>query len=369
MKKTILIVTKHPESKGGVVNYYNHFFEVFDSQKFQLKWFTIGSRPKDYNNRSNRKLSYFFEFIKDVFSFIKLLFLDKSIHIVQVSPSFIPVSMCRDMIYLLVAKLYRKKTITFIRGWSLQFENRILKKPGFYKYIIGFYKKSDVVLILAEKFKKTLISLDFISERIHVTRTMYVESDIIKSNKNYSDKPKFLFIGRLSFQKGIVDIIDAAKLLNEKNIQVDVEIYGHYANKEIKAITESKIQKFNLSSQVKINDFISGKSKYQKLAEADVFLFPTYDEGCPNSIIEALAAGLFVISTPIGAIDELVTDERNGMIIETNNPVELAESMLWPYQNLKEVRDIGKLNAIYALENFEQKVIVNQIHKIYNNIF
>lgn len=116
MKKTILIVTKHPESKGGVINYYNHFFKVFNSDEFDLKWFTIGSRPENYQNRSERKLSYIFEFLKDIFSFIILLIKNRNIAIVQVSPSFIPVPLVRDGVYLFIAKIFRKKTITFIRG-------------------------------------------------------------------------------------------------------------------------------------------------------------------------------------------------------------------------------------------------------------
>jgi len=370
MKRTILIVTKHPESKGGVVNYYNHFFKVFNNDDFELKWFTVGSRPKNYYNRSKRKFSYIFEFLKDVVSFIILLIKNRNISIVQVSPSFMPVPLIRDSVYLFIAKVFQKKTVTFIRGWSSEFEHKITSKPGYFKYVIRLYKKSDAVLILANKFKDVLVDLGFCANKITVTRTMFVNEDIDRERSNVSESLKFLFIGRLSFQKGVIDIIDAVKLLNDEGIAVNVDLYGHYANEEIKSVAQTKIETYSLENQIKMNGFISGGDKYKKLSEADVFLFPTYhDEGCPNSIIEALASGLFIISTPIGAIDEMVLNDENGIIIPIKSSIILAKKIKWCVNNINSVKEIGLSNAAYASANFEQKIIITQINKIYNNIF
>lgn len=369
MKKTVLIVTKHPNSKGGVVNYYNHFFKVFEDDNFELKWFTVGSRPKDYQNRKNRKFAYLFESIKDIFRFIRLLFTNRSIKIVQVSPSFMPVPVVRDFIYLFLAKFFGKKTVTFFRGWSVEFEKKMLSNPGSYKHILKFYNRSDAILILAEKFKSVLVSIGLDANKIHITRTMYVQSDILSASEKRSEDLKFLFIGRVSFEKGIIDILDAVKLLNDEGVNIDVDIYGHYANQEVESISKQKIKEYDLKDQVCIHSFISGTVKYEKLSAADVFLFPTYhDEGCPNSVIEALASGLFVISTPIGAIDEIVKDGVNGLIIEPKAPRILANSIKWAVENRNEVRSKGEGNATHAEENFEQEVIVDKIRTIYNNL-
>lgn len=367
MKRKILVVTKHPDSKGGVVNYYNHFFKVFKDDKFELEWFVIGSRPEDYDKRRKRNFSYALEFIKDIFNFIIFLRKDKSIEIVQVSPSFMPVPMLRDSIYLFISRLFKKKTITFIRGWSTKFENSIKVKSGLYKYVVKYYNKSNKILVLAEKFKITLSKFGFNTDKIEVTRTMYVDDDIqTRKDDEITGDLKFLYIGRLSFQKGMMDIIEGTKILNEKGVTVDVEIFGHYADKDIEAAMNKKITEYNLLNQIKINSFISGKEKYEKLANADVFIFPTYhDEGCPNSIIEALASSLFVLSTPIGAIDELVVDKEHGFILPIKSPDLLSEKMKWCIDNIQNVRQIGSLNSDYAYANFEQNILLDQIKKIY----
>lgn len=369
MKKTILIVTKHPESKGGVVNYYNHLFKVFKSDEFHLKWFTLGSRPEYYDKRLNRKYAYLFEFITDIYRFIHIIIKDKSICIVQVSPSFFELPIIRDFVYLSLARFFRKKTVTFFRGWSTRFENKMFTNPGIYGNLLRYYAKSDAILILAEKFKKVLLHYGFNEKKIHVTRTMFVKTNIVSKAVSKSNRLKFLYVARLSFQKGIMNILEAVSLLNQKDILVNVEVYGHYANKEI----EEKVHKFlaehKLGDQIKICSFISGADKYKKFAEADVFLLPTYhDEGCPNSIIEALATGLFVVSTAIGAIDELVKNEINGLIIPPNNSRALSKAMLWGINNIEQVRKIGKENSIYAYKNFEKDILVNQIKNIYRSI-
>ena len=173
------------------------------------------------------------------------------------SPSFIPVPLVRDSMYLIIAKIFGKKTITFFRGWSREFEQRIISKPGYFKYVLNLYKKSDAVLVLANKFKHVLVDLGFNAAKINVTRTMFIQKDIPKERFSVSQSLKFLYIGRLSLQKGIIDIIDAVKLANDNGINVNVDMYGHYANEEIKIITNTKIKDYSLENQIKINGFNS----------------------------------------------------------------------------------------------------------------
>lgn len=368
MKKIILIVTKHPKSRGGVVNYYNNFFKVFDLDGFDLKWFTLGSRPEDYYKRNHRNTSYFFELIKDILSFIYLLIINKDIIIVKLNPSLIPIPIFRDSIFLLIAKIFQKKTIIFFRGWSREFEHKLIANPIYSKFILKLFKSSDSVLVLAEKFKNFLIQQGFMDDKISITRTMYLQKNILPKKLDYDDSLKFIYVGRISLMKGINDLVDAVKLLKQNGIKIRVDLFGHYADKEIRKIVNSKINNYSLENEIKINDFITGSEKYKKLSESDVFLFPTYNEGCPNSIIEALASGLFIISTPVGALDEIVLNNINGKIVPIKSPESIAETMKWCVNNKDEVRRLGKLNARYASNNFEQKVILKQILDIYKKL-
>ena len=78
---------------------------------------------------------------------------DRKIVIVQVSPSFMPVPILRDSIYLFFSKIFRKKTVTFFRGWSREYEQAIMTNTGVNKMAAKYFRRSDKILVLAEKFK------------------------------------------------------------------------------------------------------------------------------------------------------------------------------------------------------------------------
>ena len=109
---------------------------------------------------------------------------------------------------------------------------------------------------------------------------------------------------------------------------------------------------------------MDGKAKYDTYAKADVFLLPSYSEGCPNSVLEAMASGLFVISTGVGALSEVVEDGVNGWIVEPGNWEDLARKMIRAATNIDCVRAMGKANIEYAFHSFEAEAIVNQIKSI-----
>ena len=275
MKDQIIIITKHRDSRGGVVNYYNNFFKVFKSENFDLKWFTIGSRPKDYDKRLNRKWNYFLEFIIDIFHFIYILMFNKKIKIIQLSPSFFELPLQRDFIFFLISKIFRKKIVVFFRGWSPIFEDKINKNPGLYKYILKTLSKADATLVLAHKFKQTLLDFGFSSKKLFVTRTMFVKSDIQQSrNRNFKNKLIYIYIARISFQKGIIEIIEALNILRNKNLQICIDIYGHFSDNEVKDTAEGLINKYDLQNQITFKGFICGKEKYKALANADLCCCP-----------------------------------------------------------------------------------------------
>ena len=125
MKNKVLILT-NANHEGGVVNYYNLFFKYFNSEEFDLKHQSIGSRDWIFYYPILKIILYPFIYAFDLIIYIFNLLFIPTIKIVQLSPSMIPVSLIRDGILIIVAKLFRKKIIVFYRGWRVPTFNQIL---------------------------------------------------------------------------------------------------------------------------------------------------------------------------------------------------------------------------------------------------
>jgi len=171
-----------------------------------------------------------------------------------------------------------------------------------------------------------------------------------------------LFLGKLCRNKGVYDIIEAAKQVKSDNIKI--YLYGDGDYKHFQKLIESN----NLQDKMFISGWISGDKKEKIIETSDIFVLPSYTEGLPISILEAMVNGLPIISTPVGGVPEAVIDEVNGFLIESGNYNALADKIELLANN-KELRNkMGQESFNIAREKFDISVIVNQLKGIYEEL-
>jgi glycosyltransferase involved in cell wall biosynthesis len=124
--------------------------------------------------------------------------------------------------------------------------------------------------------------------------------------------------------KGAFDLIQAFALLPEtERAKAKLIVAGNGDIEQAQQLVKS----LNLEASVHIQSWLSPSERDALLQSADVFVLPSYNEGLPMSMLEAMAWGLPVIVTPVGGIPEVVTHEQNGLLIEPGNCPELAQAM------------------------------------------
>ncbi len=145
-----------------------------------------------------------------------------------------------------------------------------------------------------------------------------------------------LCISNLKASKGIQDVIEAASILCDRGVtDFEVQIVGAWRSERFKTACERAVDEGDLP--VVFNEPAFGEDKLRFLADADIFGFtPREPEGHPWVIVEALAAGLPIVSTDQGAIRESVLDGVNGYLVESSSPNEIADRL----QRLIEDRDL-----------------------------
>ena len=167
-------------------------------------------------------------------------------------------------------------------------------------------------------------------------------------------------MGRLEKRKGIYDIIEAAKYI--KNPDVIINLYGDGNPEEFQKLVMDN----NLQEKVQIKGWISGDKKNEIFQASDVLILPSYSEGLPMSILEAMAVGLPIISTPVGGIPEAVEDGVNGFLIQPGDYKALAEK-IDILANDKQLREqMGQNGYKIAKEKFDVDVVIKQLKEIYN---
>jgi glycosyltransferase involved in cell wall biosynthesis len=364
----VLIITKEATFRGGVGNYFRLFFKKYEDIEIKIERSDIGSRLKDYQHRKRRRLSYLLDFIRDFFRIFWKLNANNSIRIVQLNPSLIPVPLIRDGIILLLSKMLGRKVIVFFRGWD---ENIVhtLSTRGYVRRLFYFiFCRADATIVLAEDFLKPLLDWGFDPKQLHVSKTMFDGEQIKLFHPSDSPTIKFLFLSRISKEKGIYEIIEAARILRNQGMTFKLNIHGYFANTEDKQVLQQNLKENELEAFVCFGNYLDVPEKYEVFADHDVFLLPSYQEGCPNAVLEAMASGCFVICTEVGALKEIVLEGVNGRLVQVKNAIDLAEKMAWTIRNIDKARELGRQNVKYAFEHFESKPIIGQITKIYQTL-
>jgi glycosyltransferase involved in cell wall biosynthesis len=135
---------------------------------------------------------------------------------------------------------------------------------------------------------------------------------------------RLLYVGRLTYQKGVDVLIQALHKLASK-IQFEVELVG---DGNARRPLERMVQKFGLAERLHFTGWLDQTEIPQRYQQADIFVLPSRDEGMANVILEAMASGLPVIATSIAGNVELVQHGENGLLVTPDDPEQLADALL-----------------------------------------
>lgn len=365
----VFILTNPLNHEGGIVNYYNLFFKHFESKAINLKHGSIGSRAYLFYYPFLKGLLYPFFYIFDVLMFVFRLLIDRNIKIVQVSPSLIPVPLIRDGLLVLIAKTLGKKVVVFYRGWKLPTYNKIKSSERLKKAFNWLYQKDTLQVVLASAFKEDLLQLkpEDINE-ILVTTTAIDKSQILISEKRRDLNPiKVLFLGRIQNLKGIEELVEVIVLLKKENklSNFNFSIVGHESKTGYTDSLKEKLKSHNISSQEAVFlGRVTGEAKYRLYADHDIYVLPSYTEGCPNSVLEALASGLFCITTRVGALQDVIIPKENGLFVEVKSYEDLHNALVYCIEN-KDFNKNRHLNAKQYSEAFDIKKITKIFEEKY----
>src|SRR5262249_47824470 len=133
-------------------------------------------------------------------------------------------------------------------------------------------------------------------------------------DKTPGSATRILFVGRLSRDKGAWDILEIARRLEQAGADFRIDMVGIAETAEEDCAIRSRVAEHGLAGRIAFHGYRSGDEKARLFAAADVFLLPTYAEIFPNVLLEAMAAGLPIVTTDVPVIPEMVQDGAQGLV-------------------------------------------------------
>jgi glycosyltransferase involved in cell wall biosynthesis len=285
-----------------------------------------------------------------------------SIVLVPISQS--TVGFVKDSFFLIVSKLLNRKTIIHLRGSNLR--NVFASSPKIVQWYARFMiKRMQGVIVLGSKLRD--IFKDYLDDdRIFVVPNgaNYAFSNTKIRNNGF----RILYLSNLMSSKGIEDVLSAARILkNEYELTFQLDVVGEWCDETTKKECFKIFE--GCHSCVRFHLPVHGSKKMSFFENADLFVFPPREpEGHPWVIIEAMAAGLPIISTDQGAITESVINGVNGFIVEKQNPQAIAEKIKYLIENEPLCRKMGKESRRLYLQNFTEEKMVERLAYVFKTV-
>lgn len=188
------------------------------------------------------------------------------------------------------------------------------------KSILGDCYKADMILVNSDFVKDTFIANGFNSNKIKVAY-LGVRNDFwgIKTSYKINGKIKILFTGGFGFRKGGLYILKALQKLDSMKVDYQFTVVGMYSD-------EHEILERYRPNHIEYKGFVPQDMLKEYLSEYDIYLFPSLAEGCASSGMEAMAAGMPVITTKASGLP--ITDGENGIIIPPKDIDTMVNSIL-----------------------------------------
>jgi glycosyltransferase involved in cell wall biosynthesis len=205
-------------------------------------------------------------------------------------------------------------------GYFEQFHRRL---PAVLRCTVdGILQRANVLIALSSRWRDFYVNECEVSPS-HVTvlpNPVRWTSDL--PNRSGRSTVQFLFLGRMCQKKGTYDLINAfAALPDAVRARSRLTLAGDGDVDAIRKLAEP------FGEQVRVQSWVDSSERERLLAQSDVYVLPSYHEGVPMALLEAMAAGLPAIVTPVGGIPDVLRHGVEGLMVEPARVTELSAAM------------------------------------------
>lgn len=271
----------------------------------------------------------------------------------------------------IISKIRKNKNEKIIVSIHFADIDKILtKRKGIRTYCINrLGKHVDEIIFLSEQTKQDFEKILAFKKRCNLLYTFqnlrvpYIQVEEKIRDAINKMTTSFIFVGSIDKRKGIIDLLRACMTIDRSDFVL--HICGKIRDKSLETDFFKLVNQ--LGGKVVYHGYVSGVEKEKIFLDADVLVLPSYGEGMPVVIMEAMRCGQAMIISPVGAIPEIITDEQNALWVQPGDTDGIANAMITLMDNKEEIARMA-WNNLRTSECYSIEKNIEYLCKIYGKL-
>lgn len=352
-ERVLTVGPDHINYRGGIGSVMNVYARHFATYKCIT------------THRVMRKGPLILFFFGQYLRFIQTLLRDKAIDVVHIQASSHGSFYRKLLIFLAARYVFHKRVIYHMHG--SRFVEFYEQSNAITQRLVRFLvEQSDMVIVLSTYWR------DYFNRTFRVRRLEILNNTIHQRDASvgFPTRPagklpvRLLFLGAIGQRKGIFDLLDGIRQYRD-SFEGRLRLYVG-GNGETERL-QQYVAQHRMESMVQFEGWVSGIRKHELLSICDVFILPSYNEGLPLSILEAMNYHLPIIATPVGGTAEVVQDGVNGFLVEPGDKKAMCQRLMRFIDNPDQITRMGSESA-RIITSYQPAAVLPQLHQLYTDL-
>lgn len=370
-KNHVLLAGSFPPPEGGVASINEIIYHGFEDKPYAIVPLDAASLKRRKSIKSSTEILNLLFQCQQAIQFFYLV-TRHHCRIVHISLSS-GLGFYKSALLIIIATLLRKKRIIHLHGGHFHVFYRN-QRPVIQRFIKMILHQGDTIIALSTYWKQILIhDFGILQKRVIVLNNCYdyqfndnIFTKSIRSGTVKGHDLNLLFIGQLNEKKGIFDLLSICKELLRYGNHFILRIIGQEKTREMKRQIQNIIDSYNLSDYIQLVGEVRGEEKLRLFQQSDIFILPSYIENFPVTIVEAMRAGLPIVTTPVGSIPEIISDSINGYLIQPGDIHAFVDKILTLSKNTQLRQEMAQRNQEKAFNEYNPICYLKRLKEIYD---
>jgi glycosyltransferase involved in cell wall biosynthesis len=271
-------------------------------------------------------------------------------------------SFFRKGLFAELARLFGRPVLWHLHASKMQVFHEAQPAPGRW-FIRRQFERATRVIVLSPQWRDYVASIAP-GSRIEVLANAVPLRPAGDATGAQDGAVRILSLGLVGQRKGSYDLIEAFARLAPHVPQASLTIAG---NGEVER-ARTEVSRLGLDGRVHLPGWIEAAQKDQLLASAQIYVLPSYNEGLPVSVLEAMAAAVPVVTTPVGGLPDLIANGGNGILTPAGDREALAAVLVELCRDVQMRRRIGAAGRETIANTYAQDVVMPKLDAIYRDV-